>query len=95
MSGKRGLVTPLSSPHAYLLVDPLDQELTQLQHFHHLLLHQLVISLLHLLETLERKKKTRFIYGYELVQLYELCVCSCLFFTAAVQMGQKFNSFCW
>lgn len=35
----------------------LDQELTELQHFHHLLLRQLVISLLDLLETLEKEKK--------------------------------------
>lgn len=88
-----GLAAALSSAHAYLLVSTLDQELTELQHFHHFLLRQLVISLLDLLETLE-KEKTRFIYGYELAQLYELCVCSCLFSTAAVQAGQKCNSFC-
>lgn len=52
------LLTAVSSAHAYLLVNLLEQELTELQHFHHLLLHQLVISLLEPQKTLERTKIT-------------------------------------
>lgn len=43
-------------------MNTLDQELTELQHFHHLLLCQLVISLLDLLETLEKEKNKIYLF---------------------------------
>lgn len=88
MRGKRRLAPAASWERAYLLVSMLEQEPAELQRLHQLLLHQLVIGLLDVPKSLERKKGG-YIYGSEPTTAWRLSELS-VWLT-----GQKPNSFCW
>lgn len=89
--GLQGLLKGLQVDGELLLVNVFDQELAELQGFHHLLLHQLAVGLIDKLKILGRENTAKHIYADKIIKM---CVCSGTLFIAAMQMGQKSSEFC-